>query len=159
MLTRREIRSLRRQGPPGGRRDDQRERGRTIEQLASSLAQTYPDTNRNRDLLVKTEFEAYRDVPGGGDTNIAVMLMVLALLVLLDRLRERRRTSDESSAGEGSRGCVAACRRRGTRAGRAAAHDRKPSDGWGGGGILGVLFGYLVISCVSHRSSIRPTSR
>jgi macrolide transport system ATP-binding/permease protein len=53
-----------------------------IQQLASSLAQTYPDTNRNRDLLVKTEFEAYRDVPGGGDTNMVVMLMVLALLVL-----------------------------------------------------------------------------
>jgi predicted permease len=52
------------------------------QQLASSLAQTYPDTNRNRDLLVKTEFDAYRDVPGGGDTNVVVMLMVLALLVL-----------------------------------------------------------------------------
>lgn len=53
-----------------------------MQQLASSLAQTYPDTNRNRDLLVKTEFEAYRDVPGGGDTNLVVMLMTLALLVL-----------------------------------------------------------------------------
>jgi predicted permease len=53
-----------------------------MQQLASSLAQTYPDTNRNRDLLVKTEFEAYRDLPGGGDTNIAFMLMTLALLVL-----------------------------------------------------------------------------
>jgi macrolide transport system ATP-binding/permease protein len=53
-----------------------------MQQLASSLAQTYPDTNRNRDLLVKTEFEAYRAVPGGGDTNIVVMLMTLALLVL-----------------------------------------------------------------------------
>ena len=53
-----------------------------MQQLASSLAQTYPDTNRNRNLLVKTEFEAYRDLPGGGDTNIAVMLMTLALLVL-----------------------------------------------------------------------------
>jgi macrolide transport system ATP-binding/permease protein len=52
------------------------------QQLASSLAQTYPDTNRSRDLLVKTEFEAYRDVPGGGDTNLVVMLMTLALLVL-----------------------------------------------------------------------------
>jgi predicted permease len=53
-----------------------------IRQLASSLAQTYPDTNRNRDLLVKTEFESYRDNPGGGDTNLVVMLMTLALLVL-----------------------------------------------------------------------------
>jgi macrolide transport system ATP-binding/permease protein len=53
-----------------------------MRQLASSLAQTYPDTNRNRDLLVKTEFEAYRDNPGGGDTNLVVMLMTLALLVL-----------------------------------------------------------------------------
>ena len=54
-----------------------------VEQLATSLAQTYPDTNRNRVLLVKTELEAYRDLPGGGDTNIAVMLMTLALVVLL----------------------------------------------------------------------------
>jgi predicted permease len=53
-----------------------------MQQLASSLAQTYPNTNRNRDLLVKTEFEAYRDVPGGGDTNLVVMLMTLAMLVL-----------------------------------------------------------------------------
>ena len=53
-----------------------------LKQLASSLAQTYPDTNRNRDLLVKTELEAYRDQPGGGDTNMVVMLMTLALLVL-----------------------------------------------------------------------------
>ena len=53
-----------------------------VQQIASSLAQTYPDTNRNRDLLVKTEFDAYRDAPGGGDTNLVVMLMTLALLVL-----------------------------------------------------------------------------
>ena len=53
-----------------------------LKQLASSLAQTYPDTNRSRDLLVKTELEAYRDQPGGGDTNMVVMLMTLALLVL-----------------------------------------------------------------------------
>jgi putative ABC transport system permease protein len=53
-----------------------------MNQLASSLAQTYPDTNRNRDVFVKTELEAYRDVPGGGDTNLVVMLMTLALLVL-----------------------------------------------------------------------------
>ena len=53
-----------------------------MQQLASSLAQTYPDTNRNRDLLVKTEFDAYRDNPGGGDTNLVLMLMTLALLVL-----------------------------------------------------------------------------
>jgi predicted permease len=53
-----------------------------MQQLASSLAQTYPTTNQNRDLLVKTEFDAYRERPGGGDTNLVVMLMTLALLVL-----------------------------------------------------------------------------
>ena len=31
---------------------------------------------------MKTEFEAYRDLPGGGDTNLVVMLMTLALVVL-----------------------------------------------------------------------------
>jgi macrolide transport system ATP-binding/permease protein len=54
-----------------------------LQQLGSSLAETYPDTNRNRALLVKTEIEAYRDAPGGGDTNLVVMVMTLALLVLL----------------------------------------------------------------------------
>jgi predicted permease len=53
-----------------------------VQQLATNLAQTYPDVNRNHDLLVKTEFQAYRDIPGGGDTSIVVMLMALALLVL-----------------------------------------------------------------------------
>jgi putative ABC transport system permease protein len=52
------------------------------QQLATNLAQAYPDVNRNRDLIVKTEFEAYRDLPGGGDTNLVVMLMTLALVVL-----------------------------------------------------------------------------
>jgi predicted permease len=53
-----------------------------VQQLARSLAQTYPDSNRNHDLAVRTQLEAYRDQPGGGDTNFAVMLMVLALVVL-----------------------------------------------------------------------------
>ena len=53
-----------------------------VRQRGTSLAQTYPDVNRNHDLLVKTQFEAYRDVPGGADTNVAVMLMTLALVVL-----------------------------------------------------------------------------
>jgi predicted permease len=53
-----------------------------MQQLASNLAASYPDTNRNHELMVKTEFDAYRDRPGGGDTNLVVMLMTLALLVL-----------------------------------------------------------------------------
>jgi predicted permease len=53
-----------------------------VQQLATNLAQTYPETNRNRDLVVRTQFDAYRDQPGGGDTNIVVMLMTLALVVL-----------------------------------------------------------------------------
>lgn len=52
------------------------------QQLATNLAQTYPDINRNHDLVVKTQFDAYRDQPGGGDTNIVVMMMTLALVVL-----------------------------------------------------------------------------
>jgi len=81
LLTRREARIFTVKGrlADGATMNDARQE---MQQLASSLAQTYPNTNRNRDLLVKTEFEAYRDSPGGGDTNIAVMLMTLALLVL-----------------------------------------------------------------------------
>jgi putative ABC transport system permease protein len=55
---------------------------RDVQQLATNLAQTYPDTNRNHDLAVRTQFEAYRDQPGGGDTNFAVLLMTLAFVVL-----------------------------------------------------------------------------
>ena len=55
---------------------------RDVQQLATSLAQTYPDTNRNHDLAVRTQFEAYHDQPGGGDTNFAVLLMTLAFVVL-----------------------------------------------------------------------------
>jgi predicted permease len=53
-----------------------------VQQLATNLARTYPDANRNHDLVVKTQLQAYREVPGGGDTNIVVMLMTLALVVL-----------------------------------------------------------------------------
>jgi predicted permease len=53
-----------------------------VQQLATSLAQAYPDVNRNHDLVVLTQFQAYRDVPGGGDTNLVVMLMTLAMVVL-----------------------------------------------------------------------------
>ena len=74
-----------------------------MQQLASSLAQTYPDTNRNRDLLVKTEFEAYRDVPGGGDTNLVVMLMTLGAARPRDCLRECRGTADQPRPGTGQR--------------------------------------------------------
>ena len=59
-----------------------REARQEIQQLATNLAQTYPDINRNHDLIVRTQFDAYRDQPGGGDTNLVVMLMTLALVVL-----------------------------------------------------------------------------
>ena len=82
LLTRREIRSFAVKGRLAGGVTMTQAR-QDVQQLARSLAQTYPDTNRNRDLLVKTELEAYRDLPGGGDTNLAIMLMTLALVVLV----------------------------------------------------------------------------
>jgi predicted permease len=81
VLTRRELRNFVVKGrlAPGV---TQAEAGTDVQQLASSLAQTYPETSRNRDLLVRTQLQAYRDQPNGGDTNLVVMLMTLAFVVL-----------------------------------------------------------------------------
>jgi predicted permease len=81
VLTRRDSRSFIVKGrlTPGVSLNEARQE---VQQLATNLAQAYPDVNRNRDLIVKTQFDAYRDQPGGGDTNLVVMMMTLALVVL-----------------------------------------------------------------------------
>jgi predicted permease len=81
VLTRRDVRSFVVKGrlSPGVTMTEARN---DVRQLGTNLAQAYPDVNRNRDLLVKTQLEAYRDVPNGGDTTFVVMLMTLALVVL-----------------------------------------------------------------------------
>jgi predicted permease len=54
-----------------------------VHQIAGNLQKTYPNTNQNQDFTVHTQLEAYGNGPGGGDTNIVVMLMTLAFAVLI----------------------------------------------------------------------------
>jgi putative ABC transport system permease protein len=55
-----------------------------VAQIASNLEKSYPATNRNRGLAVRTEFEA-RTAQGAGadDAPIVLALMIFALVVLL----------------------------------------------------------------------------
>ena len=56
--------------------------GAELSTIAKRLAQTYPDTNRDRGLMIQTEMQArVQDDPQ--DASLAVMLMGLAGLVLL----------------------------------------------------------------------------
>ena len=80
VLTRRDIRAF--ASRVVCRRASRLRRPDRNQQLATNLAQTYPDTQPQSRLIVRTQFEAYRDQPGGGDTNLVVMLMTLALVVL-----------------------------------------------------------------------------
>lgn len=125
-----------------------------MQQLASSLAQTYPSTNQNRDLLVKTEFDAYRDQPGGGDTNMVVMLMTLALLVLA--------IACANVAGLLASRAPARARELALRlavgAGRFRLFRQLVTESLllaTGGGLLGVLLGYAVIT--AYRTIEYPT--
>ena len=81
LLTRRDLRNFVVKGrlSPGVTMDAANQEAR---QLATNLAAAYPDVNRNHDLIVRTQLQTYRDQPGGGDTNLVVMLMSLALVVL-----------------------------------------------------------------------------
>ncbi len=55
-----------------------------VQQIAANLERSYPDTNRNHDLTVRTQLEAYyAGAPGGGDTSLVAMLVTLALAVLV----------------------------------------------------------------------------
>jgi predicted permease len=143
LLTRREARSFVVKGrlSPGVSLTEARQ---DVQQLATNLAQTYPDVNRNHDLIVKTEFQAYRDLPNGGDTNFAVMLMTLALVVLM--------IGCANVAGLlASRAPVRArevALRMAVGAGRGRLLRQLVTESLlmaTGGGVLGLLLGYLVI--------------
>jgi predicted permease len=125
-----------------------------MQQLASSLALTYPDTNRNRDLLVRTEFDAYRDRPGAGDTNLVVMLMTLALLVLAIACANIAGLL-ASRAPERARELAL---RLAVGAGRFRLVRQLVTESLllaTGGGLLGLLLGYAVIS--AYRTIEYPT--
>jgi predicted permease len=53
------------------------------QQIASALAQNYPNTNRNHGFEVRTQLEAFADGPGATDMRLVTMLMTLAVVVML----------------------------------------------------------------------------
>jgi predicted permease len=125
-----------------------------LQQLASSLAQTYPDTNRNRDLMVKTEFDAYRERPGGGDTNVVVMLMTLALLVLAIACANVAGLLASRAPGRAREFAL----RLAVGAGRFRLLRQLVTESLllaTGGGLLGLLLGYAVIN--AYRTIEYPT--
>lgn len=125
-----------------------------MQQLASNLARTYPSTNLNRDLLVLTEFDAYRDRPGAGDTNLVVMLMTLALLVLAIACAN---VAGLLASRAPSRARELALRLA-VGAGRFRLFRQLVTESLllaAGGGLLGVLLGYAVIS--AYRTIEYPT--
>src|SRR5262249_30593280 len=54
-----------------------------VRQVAVNLQRSYPNTNRNLDLTVQTQFEAFTSGPGRTDATFVAMLMTLALAVLI----------------------------------------------------------------------------
>jgi len=53
-----------------------------VQHIAANLAKAYPDTNRGRGLIARTQLEAFARNPGS-DTGIVTMLLTLSIAVLV----------------------------------------------------------------------------
>ena len=70
--------------------------------IATDLERAYPDTNRNRRFLIRTELQS-RIAQDPPDPMLTAMLSTLALARAARRMRERRGIVDEPRAGPRSR--------------------------------------------------------
>jgi putative ABC transport system permease protein len=81
-LTRRDVRAFTVKGRlnPGVSIEQARE---DVRQIAANLERAYPDTNRNRSFIVRTQLDAFTSGPGRADATFVAMLVTLAFVVLV----------------------------------------------------------------------------
>ena len=95
--------------------------------IAADLERAYPDTNRNRRFMIRTELQS-RIAEDPPDAMLTAMLVHARACRAARRMRERRGVVDQPRAGPRPRDGAASRDRRRTRPARPPIGHRKPAD-------------------------------